>query len=93
MHLPPLYMTWLKHYYQKTEIRRGPSGKLVIEAFKGVQGDRSIGRNWFLLLRRLFRSFKLLPCPQEQALFKFEQDNQTLIVNTSAYDFLGAYVF
>ena len=45
MHLPPLYMTWLKHYYPKTEIRRGPSGKLVIEAFKGIQGDRSIERS------------------------------------------------
>ena len=91
MHLPPLYMKWLKHYYPKTEVRRGPSGKLVIEAFKGVQGDRSIGRSWFLLLRRLFRSFKLLPCPQEQALYKCEQDNQALIVNTSTDDFLCAY--
>jgi hypothetical protein len=54
----------------------------------GLQGDKSIGRKWYLLLKDLLEQFGFIACPQEPALFVYEKDGISFLLNTSTDDFL-----
>ena len=89
--MPPLYLDWFRKEYPNYKIDRSPSGKYVLQALKGLQGDKKIGRAWYLLLKKLLEKFGCVQCLEELALYKYEKDGFFLLVNTSTDDFLCAY--
>ena len=42
--LPNFYMEWFKREYPQYELEASPSGKYVLQAQKGLQGDKQIGQ-------------------------------------------------
>ena len=88
--LPSFYMDWFKKEYPEYKLEDSPSG-YVLQAQKGLQGDKHIGRKWYLLIKKLFAKFGLFPCPQEPALYLYQKDDTYMLVNTSTDDFLCAY--
>ena len=58
---------------------------------KGLQGDKSIGRKWYLLIKKLLESFGFVACPVEPTLYLFRCNDKMMIVNTSTDDFLCAH--
>ena len=89
--MPPLYRKWFTQKYPNVKWEHSPSGKYVLQLLNGLQGDKSIGRKWYLLLKKLLENFGFVPCIQEQSLFIYEKDDGKMILNTSTDDFLCAY--
>ena len=89
--VPPYYMSWFRREFPEIKLEHSPSGRYVLQAMKGLQGDKQIGRQWYHLCKMLFEKFGLLPCWQESALYRYQKDGVTLLVNTSTDDFLCAY--
>ena len=89
--MPPLYRKWFQKTYPNVKWEHSPSGKYVLQLLNGLQGDKSIGRKWYLLLKRLLEEFGFVSCIQEPSLFIYEKENGTMILNTSTDDFLCAY--
>jgi len=89
--MPPLYRKWFTQKYPNVKWEHSPSGKYVLQLLNGLQGDKSIGRKWYLLLKKLLEKFGFVPCIQEQSLFIYEKDDDKMILNTSTDDFLCAY--
>jgi hypothetical protein len=85
---PPKYVEWFKRRYPKVKLQHSPSGKYVLQLLNGLQGDKSIGRKWYLLLKDLLEQFGFKACPQEPALFVYEKDGISFLLNTSTDDFL-----
>ena len=88
---PPFYLSWFKRNYPEINLLPSASGKYVLEIQRGLQGDKSIGRKWYLLVKRLLEKFGFVQCHPEPAVYKYEKDGITMIVNTSTDDFLCAY--
>jgi len=84
-------MEWFRREYPDYVIEDSPSGKYVVQSQRGLQGDRAIGRKFYLTIKDHFAKFGLLPCPQEPALYLYRKDDVTLLVNTSTDDFLCAF--
>ena len=93
MHAPPFYMDWFRRNYPEVKVDRSPSGKYVLELLRGLQGDRSIGREWYLLLKLLLENFGFKQCHNEPALYRYwnEESAHLMIINTSTDDLLCAY--
>lgn len=91
--IPPYYMEWFAREFPSYRIDNSPSGKYVLQALKGLQGDRKIGRKWYLLLKQLLCAFGCIQCLDEPALYKYgpDSDGYLLLVNTSTDDFLCAF--
>ena len=91
--MPPLYKRWFNKKYPNVKLEPSPSasGKYVLQLMNGLQGDKSIGRKWYLLLKKLLEEFEFVPCIQEPSLFVYEKDDVKMILNTSTDDFLCAY--
>jgi hypothetical protein len=85
---PPRYIKWFKRRYPNVKLQHSPSGKYILQLLNGLQGDKSIGRKWYLLLKDLLEQFGFKACPQEPALFVYEKDDVGFLLNTSTDDFL-----
>eukprot|EP00956_Cyclotella_meneghiniana_P015482 scaffold23804_cov48-Cyclotella_meneghiniana.AAC.2 len=66
------------------------SGKCVLRILNGIQGDKSIGRKWYLLLKKLLENFGFKCCHTEPSAFVYE--DVYFILNTSTDDFLCAHL-
>lgn len=89
--MPPFYRTWFEDKYPEVKWEHSPSNKYVLEVLNGIQGDKSIGRRWYLLLKRLLEDFGFACCISEPSLFIYDKNGETMILNTSTDDFLCAY--
>jgi hypothetical protein len=89
--MPPLYLTWFREKYPNVKLEESRSGKYILEALNGIQGDKSIGRKWYTLVKRLLEQFGFKMCLVEPSLFVCQQDGESMILNTSTDDFLCAY--
>jgi hypothetical protein len=89
--MPPHYKAWFKSKYPNVKWEESPSGKYVLELLNGLQGDKSIGRKWYLLLKRFLLNFGFHMCIQEPSLFIYNKSDGSMILNTSTDDFLCAY--
>ena len=67
--LPNFYMEWFCRKYPDYIIEDSPLGKYVVQSQRGLQGDRAIGRKFYLTIKAHFVKFGLLPCPQEPVLY------------------------
>ena len=72
-------------------MQHSPSGQYVLQLLKGLQGDKAIGRDWYLLLVRIIRELEFIPCPAEPAVFIYRSDKDLMLVCTSTDDLLCAY--
>ena len=91
IHTPPFYMSWFKKEFPHIKLEHSPSGHYVLQLLKGLQGDKSIGRDWYLLLVRLFKELKFTPCPSEPAVFIYRSGDDLMLACTSTDDILCAY--
>lgn len=89
--MPPMYKTWFKSKYPNVKWDEPPSGKYVLELLNGLQGDKSIGRKWYLLLKKFLLKFGFKVCLQEPSLFVYEHNDGKMLLNTSTDEFLCAY--
>ena len=48
--LPNFYMEWFKQEYPEYTLDDSPSNKCVVQAQRELQGDRAIGRKFYLTL-------------------------------------------
>jgi hypothetical protein len=64
-----LYIKWFHQKYPNVKLEQSKSGKYVLEALNGIQGDKSIGRKWFTLVKRLLKQFRFKMCLVEPSLF------------------------
>ena len=87
---PPFFMQWFKLRYPDIKIQ-DDDGKYVLQINNGIQGDREIGREWYILLKRILEKFGCKQCPFELAVYFYKQDNDIILINTSTDDFLCAY--
>ena len=88
---PPKYMKWFRMRYPAVKIAPSPSGKYVLELLNGLQGDKSIGRKWYLLLKTFLSNFGFATCIHEPSLFMYDHNDEIMLVNTSTDDFLCAF--
>ena len=88
---PPLFMKWYRWRYPEHKYDESASGKYVIQILRGLQGDREIGRQWYLLLRTILVKFGCKQCPHELALYYWKRGEDILLINTSTDDFLCAF--
>ena len=88
---PPYWMDWFKLRYPECKLKQDPNDKYVIQICNGIQGDRAIGRRWYLMLVKILDIFGCKRCPTESALFIYRKDGDILIVNCSTDDLLCAY--
>ena len=91
IHAPPNYLHWFKNKYPTVKIPASKSDKYVLRILNGIQGDKSIGRKWYLLLKKLLENFGFKCCPTEPSVFVYEKDDVYFILNTSTDDFLCAH--
>ena len=91
LHLPPYYMEWFTREYPGYKLDTSPSGRYVLVAMKGIQGEKPVGRKWYLLIKKILRKFNCISCPEEPALYIYDKDDGYMIINTSTDDFLCAY--
>jgi hypothetical protein len=89
--MPPMYKTWFKSKYPNVKWDEPPSGKYVLELLNGLQGDKSIGRKWYLLLKKFLLKFGFKVCLQEPSLFVYVHNDGKMLLNTSTDEFLCAY--
>ena len=89
--MPPLYKKWFQSKYPNVKWEESPSGKYVLELLNGLQGDKSIGRKWYKLLKRFLERFGFKMCLFEPSLFVYQKDGFFMILNTSTDDFLCGY--
>eukprot|EP00956_Cyclotella_meneghiniana_P008309 scaffold11091_cov47-Cyclotella_meneghiniana.AAC.1 len=89
--MPPFYRKWFQEKYPEVKWEHSPSNKYVLEVINGLQGDKGIGRRWYLLLKRLLEDFGFVCCISEPSLFIYDHDGQQMILNTSTDDFLCAF--
>jgi hypothetical protein len=89
--MPPHYKAWFKAKYPNVKWEESPSGKYVLELLNGLQGDKSIGRKWYLLLKRFLLKFGFHMCIQEPSLFIYNKTDGIMLLNTSTDDFLCAF--
>lgn len=85
---PPKYVEWFKTRYPKVKLPDSPSGRYILQLLNGLQGDKSIGRKWYLLLKNLLQKFGFVVCPPEPSIFIYEKGEHGFILNTSTDDFL-----
>ena len=90
IHTPPFYMSWFKKEFPHIQVDHFPSGHYVLQLLKGLQGDKSIGRDWYLLLVRLLGELEYVPCPAEPAVFIYKNQDQLMLACTSTDDILCA---
>ena len=88
---PPKYIDWFKRRYPKVKLEESPSNRYVLQLLNGLQGDKSIGRKWYLLLKEILERFGFVVCPHEPSLFVYEKNDVKFILNTSTDDFLCAH--
>ena len=88
---PPKFIQWYKWRYPEHKLPHSPSGRYAIQILRGLQGDREIGREWYLFLRTMLVKFGCKQCAQELALYYFKRGSDILLINTSTDDFLCAY--
>jgi hypothetical protein len=74
--------------YPRVKLDHSKSGRYVLQLLNGLQGDKSIGRKWYLLLKKLLEKFGFLMCPQEPSLFIYDKEPDMMILNTSTDDFI-----
>ena len=86
-----LYQIHQNWRYPEHKFAQSPSNKYVIQILRGIQGDKEIGREWYLLLRVILHKFGCKQCKNELALWFFKTKTDILIVNTSTDDFLCSY--
>ena len=91
IHMPPKYLKWFKMRYPDIKLEHSPSGKWVLELLNGLQGDKGIGRKWYLLLKSFLLKFGFSICIHEPSLFIYDTDDRTMLLNTSTDDFLCAF--
>ena len=60
--MPPFYRKWFQEKYPEVKWEHSPSNKYVLEVINGIQGDKSIGRRWYLLLKKLLEDFGFVCC-------------------------------
>jgi len=60
----------------------------VLKLLNGLQGNKSIGRKWYLLLKEILELFGFIVCPQQPSLFVYEVQDVKFLLNTSTDDFL-----
>ena len=89
--MPPRYKKWFQSRYLNVKWEESPSGKYVLELLNGLQGDKSIGRKWYLLLKRFLLKFGFKMCICEPSLFIYQVEDDIMILNTSTDDFLCGY--
>ena len=89
--MPPRYMQWFQANYPKVKLDKSPSNKYVLQLLRGLQGDKSIGRKWYLLLKDILTKFGFYQCVEEPALYYYCKNDAKFILNTSTDDFLCAY--
>ena len=70
--MPPLYKKWFQSKYPNVKWEESPSGKYVLELLNGLQGDKSIGRKWYKLLKRFLERFGFKMCLYEPSLFVYQ---------------------
>ena len=88
--MPPHYKKWFQSRYPNVKWDESPSGKYVLELLNGLQGDKSIGRKWYLLLKTFLEKFGFKKCLPEPSLFVYDHDDGKMLINTSTDDFLCA---
>ena len=92
IHAPYGYLRWFRHNFPKHKITPSPSGKYVLQIMgKGIQGDKGVGRRWYLLLRKILIDFGFHQCLPEPALFFYSSGSRQHIVNISTDDLLCAF--
>jgi hypothetical protein len=91
VYTPPRFMDWYKWRYPEHKFELSPSNRYATQILRGIQGDKEIGRAWYLLLRTILRKFGFRQCKVEQALYLYKKDGDICIVNTSTDDLLCAY--
>ncbi|MGB2447382.1 MAG: reverse transcriptase domain-containing protein [Candidatus Poseidoniaceae archaeon] len=92
IHAPFNYINWFRHNFPKHKITPSPSGKYVLQIMgKGIQGDKGVGRRWYLLLRKILIQFGFHQCLPEPALFRYSSGSRQHIVNISTDDLLCAF--
>ena len=84
-------MKWYKWRYPEHKFDESASGKYVVQILRGLQGDREIGRQWYLLLRTILVKFGCKQYPHELALYYWKRGEDILLINTSTDDFLCAF--
>lgn len=89
--MPPFYRTWFQNKYPNVKWEESPSGKYVLELLNGLQGDKSIGRKWYLLLKKFLLKYGFKVCLPEPSLFVYDHNDGKMLLNTSTDDFLCAY--
>ena len=77
----PLFMKWYKWRYPKHKITQSKSDKYVIQTPRGLQGDRKIGQQWYLLLRTILVKFNCKQCPNELVFYYFKHKEDILLIN------------
>jgi hypothetical protein len=88
---PPKFIEWYKWRYPEHKFDVSPSNRYVTQILRGIQGDKEIGRSWYLLLRTILVKFGCAQCKVEQALYMYKSKGDLLIINTSTDDLLCAY--
>eukprot|EP00956_Cyclotella_meneghiniana_P029504 scaffold71543_cov60-Cyclotella_meneghiniana.AAC.2 len=89
--MPPFYRKWFQEKYPEVQWEHSPSNKYVLEVINGIQGDKGIGRRWYLLLKALLLDFGFVCCVSEPSLFIYDHRDEKMILNTSTDDFLCAF--
>lgn len=89
--MPPFYKQWFEKKYPRHKLRQSPSGKYVLQLLKGLQGDKSIGRKWYLLLQSVLEAYGFISCLSEPALYVYENGDMKALLNTSTDDLLLAF--
>ena len=85
------YVNWFQHTFPNIKINKSPSGKYVLQIMgRGLQGDKCIGRRWYLLLKKLLEKFGFSNCLPEPALFIYRRESHTMLVCVSTDDLLVA---
>ena len=68
-----------------------PSDRYAVQILRGIQGDKEIGRRWYLLLRTILLKFGCKQCKVDLALYQWKDMKDIILINTSTDDFLCAY--
>ena len=85
-------MKWYKwQYHEHNVAAQSESGKYVIQIICGLQSDREIGCQWYLLLHTILVKFGCKQCPHELAFYCWKHRDDIFLINTSTDDFLYAF--